>query len=462
MPDRMEIYHHLPYPLRVIGASLWGLYLRSWRYGCETDRLIEEALDRESWTAGQWKKWQEERLSYVLNRAATQVPYYQAYWQERRRKGDRSAWDILKNWPILSKETLRLQQNSFLAADCDSRKMYADHTSGTTGTPLSIWLNRSTVKQWYAIYEARIRQWHNVSIKQPWGIFGGQMVVPYDQKRPPFWVKNFSLNQTYFSVLHIAPWSSQAYIDEIKRGRLTHLVAYTNSLYIIASEVPIQQRPIKSDLKVIFTNAEPLYDFQRKVLEDVFACPIRETYGLAETVCAASECEQGNLHWWPEIGIPEIINDEGNLVQPGETGRLISTGLLNPDMPLIRYDTKDLSIRISDDRQCDCGRSLPLAGKFIGRYDDVIITKDGRKLTQLDTIFDPHLPLKEAQIVQNTVEDFIIRVVPDKGWTTDNANYLINALKRRVGNVNVQVTEEEQIERTWAGKFRIIVSKLSK
>lgn len=461
MPDRLSFYHHLPYPLRVIGASLWGLHLRSWRYGPETEQLVRDALEREMWNPQQWKNWQEERLSFILNRAATNVPYYREYWQAKRRHGDRTSWDLLENWPILSKETVRQNNPLFLADDCIKKRMYADHTSGTTGTPLTVWLSRSTVKQWYAVFEARLRRWYGVSYEQPWGIFGGQVVVPADQKRPPYWIRNLGLQQTYFSVLHIAPWSFRDYIKTIQGHKLTHLIVYTNSLYSIASEVPASEQPIKSKLKVILTNAEPLFDFQRQKLESVFGCPVKETYGLSELVCAASECECGKMHWWPEIGLHEVINDNGDRVKNGETGRLISTGLINADMPLIRYDTKDLTVQPLEDVPCACNRKLPLAGKFIGRYDDVIITKDGRRLTQLDTIFDPHLPLKEAQIVQNTLSDFVIRVIPDTGWKQENCDYLINELKKRVGDVNVSIVEEHHIEKTWAGKFRIIVSNLS-
>jgi hypothetical protein len=44
----LKAYHGLPAPLRSIAASLRGLYLSYWRYGSETERLVEEALDRES------------------------------------------------------------------------------------------------------------------------------------------------------------------------------------------------------------------------------------------------------------------------------------------------------------------------------------------------------------------------------------------------------------------------------
>lgn len=58
----LKAYHCLPTLLRSVAGSLRGLYLSYWRYSSETERLVEEALDRESWIPRQWKAWHEERL----------------------------------------------------------------------------------------------------------------------------------------------------------------------------------------------------------------------------------------------------------------------------------------------------------------------------------------------------------------------------------------------------------------
>ena len=462
MLNWLKLYHHLPYPLRVLVASARGYYLRWWRYGPETERLIEEALERETWSPQQWRAWQEERLAYVLHRARHKVPYYREYWDKRRRAGDRTSWEVLENWPILKKEEVRKNPQAFVAEDCDIRKMYHEHTSGTTGTPLSLWVSRRVLREWYALFEARIRRWHGVSFKERWGIFGGKPVVPFERRKPPFWVRNYGLNQVYFSVLHIAPWSAKHYIEAIQKFGLTHLIVYTSSLYALACEVPEENLPISSSLRVIFTNAEPLFEFQRKKIEKVFGCPVRETYGQAEMVCAASECEHGRLHLWPEVGVVEVIDEHGTKVSPGRIGRLIATGLLNTDMPLIRYEIGDLVEWIDEiSSPCQCGRNLPLLGKILGRNDDVILTEDGRKIVQIDTIFDPEFPIKEAQIIQESLCRFTIRVVPVEGWNKHYADRLAQALQDRVGKVEVIIKEVDRIERTWAGKFRIIVSHLA-
>jgi len=97
----LNVYHRLPAQLRNIAAGMRGYYLRSWRYGADSAELTLQALERERWTREQWDHYVQQRLRYVLHRAATQVPYYKQYWAERRRGGDRRLWEHLENWPVL-------------------------------------------------------------------------------------------------------------------------------------------------------------------------------------------------------------------------------------------------------------------------------------------------------------------------------------------------------------------------
>ncbi|MBK9054032.1 MAG: hypothetical protein IPL78_24895 [Chloroflexi bacterium] len=107
MPDWIKIYQRLPYPLRVAVASGRGYQLQRWRYGAQTETLVQQALERDQWTDSQWQTWREEKLAYILNRAATQVPYYREQWQHRRRQGDKTSWELLENWPLLPKQAVR-------------------------------------------------------------------------------------------------------------------------------------------------------------------------------------------------------------------------------------------------------------------------------------------------------------------------------------------------------------------
>lgn len=459
MRDRLlNLYHALPSPLRFTAATAHGAYLRWWRYGPRTDSLCAEALGRDSWTAEQWEKWREERLAYLLDRAARRVPYYRRHWSERRRLGDRASWDLLANWPILEKDVLRANAADFVADDRSVSRMFHDHTSGTSGKSLDLWQSRDTVQAWYALFEARCRQWNGVTRDDRWAIIGGQLIAPVEQATPPFWAWNASLHQLYLSAYHLAPRHMVSYIDALRTYRVRYVVGYPSALHALARE-SLRQRLETPPLASILTNAEPLLPGQRAEIEEAFRCPVRETYGMAEIVTGASECSKGRMHIWPELGEIEVI---GANIADGEVGELVCTGLLNDDMPLIRYRVGDRAALAPAGESCACGRKLPILRSVEGRVDDALLTADGRIVGRLDPIFKSGLPILEAQIIQEALTVIRIRYVPSEGFSAASGQSLVARVRDRLGAVEVVLEELEAIPRTSNGKFRAVICNLSR
>ena len=455
----LKTYHRLPAPLRSVAASMRGLSLRSWRYGPETERLIHEALEREHWSPEQWKTWQEGRLAYVLHRAATQVRYYREQWAARRRRGDKASWEYLENWPLLEKETLRENPKAFVADDCDIRNMYKDHTAGTTGTPLDLWLSRATVRAWFALFEVRTRRWNGVSRAEHWATLGGQPVIPADTCHPPFWVWNAPMNQLYLSANHISRRNVAAYIDALSRYGITHMLAYSASASVLAREALDLGLSI-AGLRLVITIAEPLTPWQRATLRLGLGCEVRESYGMGEIVAAATECPAGTLHLWPEVGWLEVLSDAEDIPLPcGTSGRLICTSLLNADMPLIRYTVGDRGRIAAEEISCKCGRTLPSLSGVEGRTNDLLITRDGRRVYWLNPIFYG-LPLREGQIIQETLERIRIRYVPAPAFTHKDERLIIERLLARMGAVEVLLEQIDEVPRAANGKFRAVICKL--
>ena len=442
--------------MKILAASARGYVLRMQRYDRETERLAELAKERETWPLEKWKSWQEEKLAFVLRRAETKVPYYRDLWNKRRAAGDRRASDLITNWPFLSKETLRRQPSAFVADDRDPAKMIHDHTSGTTGKPLDIWISVAHNKEGYAIFDARSKRWYGVDYRDRWGMIGGQLVTPVQRRKPPFWVWNQGLNQLYMSSYHLAPDLIPAYLESIRSHRLTYLYGYSSSLYELgyaANEMGMQ-----IDLKVAIADAEPLFDYQREVISRAFGCPTRVTYGCTENVISAQECEHGNLHLWPELGVLEVLDANDKVaLEPGKSGDFICTSLLNTDMPLIRYELGDSGSISSRVETCPCGRTLPILANLEGRTDDILYSKDGRRIGRLDPVFKMGLNIKEAQIVQEDLEHIRLRYVPAAGYGIRDEQAITEGLKLRLGDVDIQFEQLDLIPRGKNGKFRAVV-----
>jgi phenylacetate-CoA ligase len=458
--DRLlRIYHSLPPPLRSAAASLRGYRLRWWRYGRESERLVAEALERDRWPADPLKAWQQERLARLLHRAATRVPYYRARWAERRRHGDRASIEYLEHWPLLDKEPLRADPRAFVADDCDTRRLFEVNTSGTTGKPIRLWRSRTASREYYALLEARFRRWHGVSWRDGWAILGGQAVVPPGAKGPPFWVWNGAMHQLYLSANHVSAFNVAAYVAALERYGVDHLVAYASSASELARQCLAAGLEYRG-FKVVVTNAEPLHQPQREMMGHAFGAPARETYGMVEIVAGASECPSGTLHLWPELGHVEVIEDQfDSAAKPGAAGRLVCTGLVNADMPLIRYVIGDRGSLPVESPRCACGRNLPVLGPIEGRSNDMLIAPDGRRVYWLNPVFYG-LPMHEAQIVQERVEQVRVRFVPAAGFTDESARTVTERLRARMGEVEVVLETVAAIPRGPNGKFQAIVCRV--
>ena len=115
----LSFYHRMPPSLRSLVAGTRGLYLRSARYGAASEQAAAAALERDRWPEARLRAYQDERLAFVLHRAATRVPYYREQWSARRSNGDYASWEQLENWPILEKDVVRESPLAFVADDRD-------------------------------------------------------------------------------------------------------------------------------------------------------------------------------------------------------------------------------------------------------------------------------------------------------------------------------------------------------
>ena len=448
----LDLYHGLPAWARAAAAGAYGLCLDRRRYSRDTERLVAEALDRERWPAARLRRWQEQRLAEQLDRAARRVPYYREAWAARRRRGDRRSWDRLEHWPLLDKATVRRHGAGAFLADDHPRRLYPDHTSGSTGSPLRLWRSRRTLVARYALYEARHRNWYGVSRRDPWAMVGGRLVVAQRQTKPPYWVWNAAQRQLYVSSYHLEPAQARASLDEMARREIRLLWGYPSSLDALARAVLSGAARVPRPA-VAVANAEPLLASQRERIERAFGCPVRETYGMVELVAAAGECHSGTLHLFPEMGWTETLDPDG---APSDgLGELVATSLLDRDLPLVRYRTGDLATR--GPSGCACGRSLPALAALEGRVDDTLVSADGRPVGRLDPVFKQDIPIREAQLVQRASGDVLVRFVPERGFTRGDRRRLESALHARLGDLPIRFETLEAIPRGPNGKFRAVI-----
>jgi len=258
----------------------------------------------------------------------------------------------------------------------------------------------------------------------------------------------------------MSPSTIGYYVEKLLELKPHFIDAYPSSIFTLATY--LKENSISGIYpKAIITSSETLLDHQRELIEEVFRCPVFDQYGCAEQVVFASQCEEGTYHLHPEFSIVEFLREDCTKALPGEPSRLICTGFTNRAMPLIRYDIGDTAIL--SDKRCPCGRNFPVLEMILGRVDDLIVTPDGRRIGRLDPIFKGLRLVREAQVIQKDYTTICVRIVPSENFNRKEADFITWEMKKRIGiGACVEIEVVENIPRSSGGKFRAVVSNISK
>lgn len=453
------IYKRSPIWFQQILVSIYGLWWYERRFGTHFHSLIEDLRSREDWSLEQFKTYQTALLHDLLV-SANRSPYYQQLFQENEIQIDNDPWQAFSRIPFLTKETLRQRSRDLLTKSTLPKGTLIQKSSGTTGTPTEIYFTPEFHSWELAVPEVRNLNWAGVTYRDRRVMFGVRKVCNYEQSQPPFWRFSPRENMAYASIYHLSPQYLPHYIRFLKEYRPAMIMGYPSALNTVA-KFALENNTLPAPARAVFTTSETVTEQVRENIQTAWNCKVFDRYGAVENCMFASQCEYGNYHVSMDVGIIEIVDNNGNQCKPGMLGNVICTGLHNWLQPLIRYQVGDVA-RWSENQTCPCGRDWPILEGIEGRYEDICITADGRQLLRFDTVFKGVDSIREAQIVQETIHIYTINVVPSQSYSEADTALLKVNMKKHVGEVEVHVHLVDEIQRTSSGKFRAVISKVDK
>lgn len=450
-----------------IAYNARGLRNKILRENTEFKKILNE-LEKSQWyTQSELEELQNEKLRVTIRNAYENVPYYKKVFDARQLKPlDIKTKDDLWKIPYLYKKDVKEHFNELISVKANKRFLYMGHTSGTTGTPAHFYRDMHSINFENAIIW---RQWH-------WaGYYGdsvratlrGDRIKNGDINKPPFWTYNIPEKQLLLSSFHLSQSNIEYYIEAINKYKARVLQAYPSAAYLLAKFCKEKNVTVKFD--AVFTSSEPVYDYQRALIENMFDCKIWDFYGMAERVISASECEEHNgLHVNEEYGIMEFIDKDDISIDciNNNEGIIVGTSLNNYAMPLIRYVTNDYG-ELSDN-QCSCGRQSKLLNPINSRLSDIIYTVDGRGL---DPVMLTHIfygkninSIRKSQIIQKSYTQLILKVVPsEKLFDEREVDKVIANMKDICGsNMDINVEFVDDIPCEPSGKYRWIISEVNR
>jgi phenylacetate-coenzyme A ligase PaaK-like adenylate-forming protein len=438
--------------------------ISSFRHNDQRLNILRELDHTQYLPLNQLRNLQIKKLRKLLTIAFD----YSPFWRERFRqigleKPDLLKIDSLKKIPILKKDDIIKNREKILIEGVSSTDLILNKSGGTTGSPLSYYLD-----QWKDdVRDAatfRHDYWANYKIGDKlatiWGAPGdlNHNRTIKTRIREMFWGNNILLDST-----NITQKSIQHFIMRWEKFKPDVLLAYSGALQYFVKYLKdhnIQISPVGS----IITSAETLDNEARTEIETYFGTKIFERYGCREVSVIASECE---FHDGLHVNAENLYLEYETIEQINETrklAKLLITDLENQVFPLIRYQLGDVVV-IDDAREtCGCGRSLPRIESVAGRISEFIRLKNGQMISGTGltiSLLTKVKGIRKTQIIQRSHDRLVLRIVKDDNFNEESMNTLEQEFKRFTGdNIFLDFEFPDNIEREKSGKYRLVISEI--
>lgn len=331
--------------------------------GRNTSNYYKELKKIEQYSYAQIRDRQLGKLKPLLNHAYNSTGYYKQIFDKAGfgPAGVKTFEDFQKI-PLLAKADIRNNPNGFVSSD-RKQKLTRYATSGSTGEPLIFYISNERIASNKAVY-LMLYDWWGLNIGDREIVLWGSQsdIGAYSIAKR---LRDNLLNTRLLPAFKISESTMRQYVDFIKRYKPKDIFGYAHGIYLLARFA--KNRNLKLDdlgIKVVFTTAELLHDYQRRLIEEIFGCPVSNTYGGRDINIVAFECPKGAMHL-----NPNVLTEEVN-------GEIIITDLYSYGFPFIRYKTQDRGV-LDVGKKCSCGSNLPIIKEILGRDTDYVVGPKG-------------------------------------------------------------------------------------
>lgn len=409
------------------------------------NKYVEEIDALYEMTPMELKMRNEKRFLEIFNKAFTSSAYYRNLCKS---VGVTSIDDIkhiedIVKLPILTKDILKKHGKELLT--CKEMGLIKNHTSGTTGTPLTVY------QDWKSVWR---EQAYFVCYRKRCGYNYGEPMVSLrgNLGRNDISLKVHVSNTLFLSSYNINENTAETYYQLIEKHHPKAIEGYPSSLYNLA--LVLRDKGLECHIPVAFTSSETLHDYQRNLIEKTFHTQIYDHYGTTErTIRLEESFEHDGYFEDPGYGIEEYHDDY-----------VITTSLINDTFPLIRYKTNDRVVLKPNTILTHA--SEPMVKRVEGRSVSFIIGKDGTKYSDaaLTFIFKETHGVRLAQFVQNEVGKIFLNVVPESNFSEKDKDEILKNIDQKIGKENIDVDfrliDESQMQYTKRNKLALVISNL--
>lgn len=427
----------------------------------ERMRLFRKLCASQWWSRERLEEWKDFRLRALLRHALASVPYYREFAAQSGLEARAVMAGDLARMPLMDKTIMAKQIDDFRSGDVPARRFLPNDTGGSTGAWFSFFLD-TRANQIRSANDMRIRMWAGWRVGERQALLWGHRGDVAKQGRWLNRLRNEMNNRVMTLNAYDLDESGMAQFQRLlTEYRPTLMIGYSSAMAVFAEFLRRNSLSVSS-LRGCLSSAETLLPEQRTAIEAAFHCPVLDHYGSREFGTISQQCRSDSAqHITIERVWVEIVDETGRPVAPGERGEIVITDFDNYAMPFIRYRTGDLGIL--GQAPCACGRGLPMLLSVEGRVSEIIVGRNGKMYScQSPRLFGADIPgIKQMQVVQECLEEIIVRIVPDSAWSETSAAILRQRMVSLLGEVQVKIDLTDIIPKSASGKYRFTISKVS-
>jgi phenylacetate-CoA ligase len=395
---------------------------------------------------------QEQQLKKLLIHCYKNVPYYNKILEDLGINpivSRVSSFELLKKLPILTKDEFRKHLNEFISVNRENFKSSWKQTSGSTGKPTKYMQDRNLDCLISAIV---FRHYEKIGYKGGYiAVFRGTMVDEFGKSENTYKIES---NQIHFSTFNMNEKTMLNYIEILNKYKPEIIRGYPSSLLILfnfAKENNLYIYPPKA----IHTSSEVLPNELRNIVKYLFNVDVYDYYSQGEAAIIAYQLPNtiDTYKYLPYFSYVEFADINEN------HSSIIGTNLWNYSMPLLRYETEDLTTTDFIDEKNFTIRDI------IGRKADIIYGKNGVIVSpisfyhywkhKIDKILNKEVSF--YQVIQKKDFNFVVRVLKEKD--IEDEKTIIKNLKDLLGDINV---EFEYLDKVPTGqKWRTTVREVN-
>ncbi len=355
---------------------------------------------------------QAKKLRAIVARAYARSPFHRRLLDAAKVTAAKiRRYEDVRRLPFTTREEwMKCQEGAppfgdMLANDPEDAVRY-HMTSGTTGrTPLRV-LDARVDWKWiaecwcYAFHGFGVRKNDIVFFAFSYGTFIG------------FWGAHYGVEKMGCLVLPSGGMLTPNRVKLIDDMKATVVCATPTYALRLAQEARDQKVDVVSGpVRRVIVSGEPggSIPATKRMLEAQWGAKVCDTAGMTELgTIMTFECDHqpGGTHVIEDHFIEEVIDPRtGKEVPYGVRGERVVTSLGRGMVPLFRYRTGDLVVKVPHEK-CTCGRTFDIfEGGLLGRVDDMLLVRGTNVYPRaVEAIVREYAAVDEFQIHLGTVE----------------------------------------------------------